>query len=390
MLILRLALADAWHEWRLSACAALTVAAVVAPLLLLLGLKTGVVDHLMTALRSDPQSRQLALRGHGSFPPAWFEALRARPDVAFVAPRLRQLAQPVDVARPEDPVTGLNADLWVSAAGDPLLGPAATAIGPASVVLSARLARQGRFAVGDRLVVWALRRGPEGNRRNDATVTVGAIAPESATQNAVVFAPLALAAGLERFQERGTDAVADDYAFPSFRLYARDITDVAILERLLLDQGLEVRTDVARIEWTLEIGRSLSALFAILTACAAAGVGVALAASLGANVLRKTRDLSLLRLLGVPPRRLAGFPLAQAVALAGAGTVLGALVALTVGVLINLAYGRGLLGEDTLCRLAPGDLLAALGASLALALLAGAAAARPVLRIAPAEGLRET
>jgi len=386
----RLALADMRHDAALFAGVALTVTAVLAPLLVLLGLKTGVIEHLVGALRADPAIREIVLRGHVPLPPEWFARMRARPDIAFVAPRMRQLAQPVDIGLAATPTRGTNADFVVSGPGDPILARAATGIGEASVVLSARLAQLGGFKPGDEITIWAIRRASTGNQRIDARAKVAAIAPPTASQNAVVYGPLAMAAALEAFQEKDSGQTeAPTHVFPSFRLYAREITDVATLERDLLAQGMEVRTEVGRIGWTLSIDRNLTTLFAVLTACGAAGVAVTLAVSLWGNIARKRRALSLLRLLGLPARALVVFPLVQAMLVAGLGSLLAAGVALAVGAMINAAYGVAYLEGNELCVIAPSHILATIASAILLALLASLVAVRPVLRIAPSEGMRE-
>jgi putative ABC transport system permease protein len=391
ILAARLALADMRHDVGLFAGVALTVTAVLAPLLLLLGLKTGVIEHLVGGLRADPQVREIVLRGHMPLPPEWFERMRARPDVAFVAPRMRQLAQPVDIGPAANPIRGTNADFVVSAPGDPLLGAASREIGAGSIVISQRLAQISGFKPGDEVAVWAIRRASTGNQRIDARARIAAIAPAAATQNAVVYGPLAMAASLEAFQERDTGQAtpAQAHIFPSFRLYARDITDVATLERDLLAQGMEIRTEVGRIGWTLSIDRNLTTLFAVLTACGAAGVAVTLAVSLWGNVARKRRSLSLLRLLGLPARALVVFPLVQGGLIALIGSALAAGTAMAVGAMINAAYGTAYLEGSQLCVIAPSHILFAFAGALALALLASLVAVRPVLRIAPSEGMRE-
>ena len=386
----RLALSDMRHDAGLFTGVALTVTAVLAPLLVLLGLKTGVLEHLVGGVRADPATREIVLRGHLPLPPEWFEAMRKRPDVAFVAPRMRQLAQPVDVGLAANPIRGTNADFVVSAPGDPVLGRAAAGIGEGSVVLSQRLAQLGSFKVGDEITVWAIRRATTGNQRIDARAKVASIAPPTATQNAVVYGPLAMAAALEAFQERDTgQTLAPAHIFPSFRLYARDITDVATLERDLLAQSREVRTEVGRIGWTLSIDRNLTTLFAVLTGCGAAGVAVTLAVSLWGNVARKRRALSLLRLLGLPAWALVVFPLVQGGLVAALGSLLGAGVALAVGAMINAAYGGAYLEGNELCVIAPVHIIVTVTSAIVLALLASLVAVRPVLRIAPSEGMRE-
>lgn len=397
-LVARLALADALHDRRLFLCFALTVAAVVAPLLLLFGLKTGVIDQLVGRLRADPATLEIRLRGHAAFDAAWFERMRARPEVAFVAPLSRFLARDLFVGRPADPLRGRNAGFVASGPGDPSLGPAAALVGGEAVVLGDRLARQGNFQPGEEILLWAIRPASvAGERRVDLRLRVAAIAPPVAGERPTIFLDPALAAAFEDFLEglavpalgwQGEPA-PETRPFAAFRLFARDIDDVAVLERDLVAEGNDVVTDAARIAWTRTLDRNLTALFAILAACAALGVAVALGASLWANVERKRAALSLLRLMGVEPGALRAFPLVQAAVVALAGSAIAAAAALLAAEAINRGFGGAYLEASELCAIRGRDVLVATAAVLVLALVAGLAALRPVLRIAPAEGMRE-
>ena len=153
-------------------------------------------------------------------------------------------------------------------------------------------------------------------------------------------------------------------------------------------EGLEVETHAARIGWVFRTDRNLTLLFLVLVGCAAIGVALALAATLWGNVLRKRRALSLLRLLGCPARRLALFPIVQAGLVALAGAALAAAGALCGAALMNAVFAPAF-GLPGLATVLAWHLAAATGATLGIALLAGAAAVRPILGIAPAEGLRE-
>ena len=106
--VLPLAWADWCAEARLSACAVLGLAAVLAPLLVLFGLKYGLVATLTERLLADPRTRELLPVGSGRYDAAWFERLRARPEIGFVVPRTRQIAataelRPLPVATAAEP-----------------------------------------------------------------------------------------------------------------------------------------------------------------------------------------------------------------------------------------------------------------------------------------------
>ena len=388
-LVLRLAVADALHDRVMFACAVLTVAAVLLPLLLLLGLKTGVVERLVADLRADPGATELRLRGNVALPPAWFEAMRARPDVGFVVPRVRTFGAAIQYARADDPIRARSADFMASGPRDPLLGALSAAIISGQVVVSQRVAEDASLRPGDELVLWRpLPRGAAPTPRVERRVVVAAIAPPGASGQRHIFGTAELAGLLEDVAEReGAPDAAGQRSFAGFRLYARDIADVAGLQRHVEAQGFEVETNAGRIAWVFTMDRNLTILFLMLVACAGVGVAGALAATLWGNVARKRRSLSLLRLMGLSARRLAWFPLIQAALVALVGAALAALATIGAAAAINAGFG-GAYGIPALARILPWHLGAAASGALGLSLLAGAIAVRPVLRIAPAEGLR--
>jgi len=57
--VARLALRDYSHEWHISGCFILGLALVLAPLLVLFGLKYGLVTSMLGALAEDPENREL-------------------------------------------------------------------------------------------------------------------------------------------------------------------------------------------------------------------------------------------------------------------------------------------------------------------------------------------
>ncbi|MFM7610852.1 MAG: FtsX-like permease family protein, partial [Alphaproteobacteria bacterium] len=118
---------------------------------------------------------------------------------------------------------------------------------------------------------------------------------------------------------------------------------------------------------------------------------VSLGVGLYANVERKQRDLSLLRLIGLSRRDLVVFPLLQALIIAAAGAASAGLLALSVAELVNRLPlgGANPAGGRALCVIAVEHLLLALLVSLLGAALSAAFAGYRAARIEPAEGLRD-
>ncbi|MEI8386187.1 MAG: FtsX-like permease family protein [Verrucomicrobiota bacterium] len=112
--ILRLAVADLRDEWLLSLCISLAIAAVLAPLMILFGLKSGAVEILRHRLVQDPRNREIRPKITRIYDVAWFADIKRRPDVAFVTPLTRGISSTVEAV---NVATGAAAKLDLSPTG---------------------------------------------------------------------------------------------------------------------------------------------------------------------------------------------------------------------------------------------------------------------------------
>ncbi len=120
--ILLLASADYRRERLLSLCSILGLTAVLAPLLILYGVKFGVMTTLTDRLLSDPNTMEVSPVSSGRFTARDFEQWRQVPGVAFVLPRTRSIAATMTLMTRvgDEPVTA-TVSLEPTAVGDPLL-----------------------------------------------------------------------------------------------------------------------------------------------------------------------------------------------------------------------------------------------------------------------------
>lgn len=391
---------DYVHEWRLSLCAVLALAAVLAPLLVLLGLKHGVMSTLIERLAREPRNRELLPAGGHRFAPAWFAALAMRPEVAFVIPRTRQIAGTLDLRRP-DLGRSLTVELLPTAPGDPLL-PVGVAppSEPLQLLVSQSAAEKLQLRAGDRLPAAVSR--SHGSRLEYAplTVTVNTVLPLTAFGRDAAFVRLDLLEAVEdyrdgfavaRFGWPGQPAAADppERRYPAFRLYARSLDEVAPLRDHLLSQGIEVETQAAAIAQIQTLNRNLTAIFALIAALSAVGYASALGINVLAAIERKRRELSILRLLGLPGRGLVWFPLLQALLTAGFGLALAGLAYTLASATINHWFADQVLPGEMVCRLRIEHGLYTAAATLLIMLLAASVGGWRAARIEPAEGLRD-
>lgn len=82
-LLLRLAMQDLWHDRSVSFCIISSLVAVIAPLLLMFGLRYGVVSQLQQELARDPRNLEIRMVSSGRYSAEWIAALRQKPEVGF-------------------------------------------------------------------------------------------------------------------------------------------------------------------------------------------------------------------------------------------------------------------------------------------------------------------
>ena len=198
--VFSLAAAHLWHEWVLTFCLIAALAAVIAPLLVLLGLKEGTIATLRDRLVEDPIYREIKPAATRSFEVAWFDGLKADPRTAFVIPTILPASSVIHLGLPGD--EGEMLDLVPTGAGDPLLLENGGVIpGPDGCVLTADAARRVGVRAGGRVQARITR--SRGGRMESVTLDLGvaAVLEPRAGGLARVYAPLGLVVDVEAYKE---------------------------------------------------------------------------------------------------------------------------------------------------------------------------------------------
>ncbi|MGB0712752.1 MAG: ABC transporter permease [Gammaproteobacteria bacterium] len=388
-----LALSDYKHEWRMSACFVLALAAVLAPMMVLFGLKFGIVTSMVDQLVQDPRNREIRAIGSGHFDKAWFDALNAREEVAFAIPKTRAIAATMDLFS-EKAGRIVPTELIPSAPGDPLIEDLDRhPEGYSTLILSQDAARKLEVDVGDRVDASIARRFDGKRERVHVNLTVAGIASAAAFGRDGAFVSLDMLNAAEDFRDgrevpvlnwSGDEPRGEDRHYPGYRLFAHSIYDVASLRDALEAQGLEVRTRAADIEVVQSIDRNLTIIFWIIAAVGLAGFSLSLGASLWANVDRKTRELSVLRLVGFRTSHIVWFPLYQGVFTGILGWALAAGLYFGIETSINTLFP-----DQAICVLLPEHYAGALGITLLSAIVSAFLGGWRAAGIEPSDGLRE-
>ena len=394
-----LSLRDYLNEWQMSGCFALALAAVLGPMLLLFGLKSGIIGNMLDQLINNPRNLEIQTIGAGRFDKPWIEALRNRSEVAFVVPKTRSLSASMDLKSEQAPDI-VQVEVIPSAPSDPLLGEQAAGLASSSdVVLSASAAHKLHVQAGDTVDASIARRFHGKRERQHIELNVVAVAPGAASKRAAAFVQLDLAEAIESFKD-GIAVAEFDWKgdspagqgkrlYSGFRLYARSLSDVAKLGRYMEDLGLKVRTRSEDIEIVQGMDRNLTMIFWAVALIGLIGFSVSLGASLWANVDRKRRDLSMMRLVGFHTGDIVWYPVFQALLTAVLGWAIAVGIYFGVAAGINRLMASQLQPGQEVCALEPVHFALALLLTIAASVVAAALAGYRASRIEPAEGLRE-
>lgn len=399
--VLLISLRDYAHEMRLSLCAVAALTAVLTPLLVLFGLKHGIVSTMLEDLRSSPHVRAIQPLGQGHYDLAWLEALRKHPGVEFVMPTTRYLSATVEVASTDAPRGRMErAEMMPTGPGDPLWRGTDLMLTPDSVqvVISASLSERTGVGAGGTLQGRIGRTVAGGERQGvSMALAVADVLPIHLVQRDVVLVPLAFLESVEDYREGraapffgwpGEPSPERSRVYASFRLYAETLDDVLAVRDHLVTLGVDTDTAAAQIQMVKGIDRALTALFLIISSLAAGGYALSMMLNLVALVARKQQDLSTLKMLGFSNAAVSLFPVFQAVVTAVAGFAFGAGLYFLAAPLINTLFAEGLREGQVVCALLPEHLAVAFGASLAIAIVTSVVGGYRAAAIQPAEGLR--
>ncbi|MGB3313204.1 MAG: FtsX-like permease family protein [Albidovulum sp.] len=395
-LICRLAFADLRHARVATLCQIFGLAALLVPLLIILGIKNGYIEDRTQALLENPEDLRIQFVGQDSFSAEFVQELRQHPDVRYIGAHPIQLAVQSDFAVPVNggPLVR-NVTLLATGAGDPYLGDGVEPPARGELVLSAALDGQlGGLEVGD--LVEVLMR-PNNSEPDGAylTFTVSGILPAGVwgrTGALLETGDLFLLQDWTHGDVDGTDlnpsreSYPDPEKFPLVRLYATDVDGAFRLVEDLARSGYASGASLEKAADLLSLRNALNSGFNTVAIVGLLGVAITFTASLWAAISRNRRPISLLRVGGLSQTQAFLLPATQAALIGTVGWVLSVcLYALLTG-LLNIALASTFRVDEALARLSMTEFLASAGATLVVSLIASLGAAYAITSITPEEG----
>lgn len=408
IVLIRLAVLDVWRDKKISLCMMAAVISVVAPLLLLFGLKHGVVSQMRNEISQQPANLEVRMIGSHDLEPSWFERMRADPGAGFVMPLTRSLNTTGDLrgsARNYLP----DVELIPSTDGDPLLlgkpGPG----GDNQVILSAQAAQRLAASPGDTLQLIISRQRDGQTERLTVPLVVQQMLEPAVFGRPAALISLHLLTILEDFRDGTAQPAAGQYTFdratdsgaassqravisrhyPRARIYAATMDDVPKLAASLAQQNIDTVSRLAEIEAVQAIDRLLGLVFGVIAWLGVAGCAASLVGAFAANIDRKRKDLALLRLMGYGRRMLMGYVMTQACLIAVLGFVVGFLLYLSGSQFFEARLGQALPQGQYVSLLEIDHVLLAFAMALLVAIVVSVLGGWMAMRVEPSESLRD-
>lgn len=381
----------------MSICFILALAAVLGPMLVLFGLKFGIVGGMVDNLMEDPGKREIRAVGSGRYDRVWIDQIRKRDDVDFIVPKTRSIAASIQL-KSNNASSIIPVEITPSDRGDPLL-PKGSAL-PDNlnrVLLSNSAAQKLKVSVGDSLDGSILRHFNKQKERVHLNLEVVGILPTSSFSRDGMFASVTLVEALEDFRDghavpaagwSGTPAT-EQRTYPGFRLYAKTIYDVSGLRDSFERSGIKVITQATDIETVQRMDKTLTGIYWAIAIIGIVGFSLSMGASLWANVERKRRELSVMRLIGFCTGDIIWFPILQSIYTAIFGWILACGIYFAAAWSINQMLAPQLEAGQDVCRLLPEHYLMALGLTVTVAIISSIIAGVRAANIEASDGLRE-
>lgn len=393
----RLACLDVWRDKKISICMIAAVVSIVAPLMLLFGLKHGVVTQMRSELASQPDNLEVRMIASHALDRAWFDDARQQSFIGFVAPLTRSLNTIGDL-RVSSSAFVANAELLPSFTGDPLLKGQAGPTGQ-NTWLSASAAQSLSLAAGETLsLIITRKRDGQTERLRVPLVVDGVLDAAVFGRPAALIAPDLLSA-LENFRDGEPWPLAGDFSpdpqaeqrslYPRARLYARTMDDVPALSQWLSDQDIQTVSRLAQIQSVQAIDRLLQLLFGVIAWLGILGCAASLIGAFSANIDRKRRDLALLRLIGYDRKSLLGYVMVQALVLTSIGYVVGVGFYWVGSELFNVLLGQALPAGHYVSVLTPLHVVSAMVIALGVAVVVSLIGGYMAMQVQPSESLRD-
>ncbi|MFC0179849.1 ABC transporter permease [Thorsellia kenyensis] len=402
MTLVRLAYQDLLFDKKIALCIIFSLVSVIAPLLLLFGLKHGIITQLNQQLLSDPRNLEIVVLGNKNYSEEWIDNLSFQKEVEFVIPLTRSLNAQADFVN-NNRYFIENVEIIPTANGDPLLAHQSRDLDFNEVILSSKTAQTLNIQKGETIKMIISRKVNNQLEKWNQEMKVVDTLETNYFNRSAAFISLETLIVTERYKdgditdiddfltdhEKVSALIKDKKEFAKFRLFASSLDDVNTLANMLLASNIETTTRQADIANVQAISYVLNIIFSVIAWITFIGCVASLTGAFLANIDRKRKDLAVLRLLGFSKKAVGFYILLQAAMMTTVGFALACALYYLGSYIFNSTLGAAIPQQGFVSVLTGFHLLIALSLSLLLSISVALIGVYRASRILPAESLRE-
>lgn len=391
-----LAWRDYFHEYAISLCAVLAFAAALTPIMVLGGLRNGVITTLTQRFLNAPGALAINPYGTKRYTDDDIANLAGLSDVAFIVPQTRTLASSVLIPREGRP--NMVADVIPTKEGDPLLLRYASIPEENEAVITQELARSLSDArIGKDIDLAVTRRRSGKDERVFSRVRIVGILPDAADWKAHVYLPFSHLLDMEHYRDgyavpsrkwEGETAIEMEKNYAGFRMYAKDPEAVLTIRDALKKLGIDAWTSAREVETIQGIKNALSLITLLVGGVTLVGMALSLASLAIGNVRRKARLTAQGHLMGLSRIQLVSVPLVQMAITSLLAATCSLIFYALVAHLLHFAASPWLEQGESATQLEVTHVFLLYAGSFLLSCLCGLTASVSLLSLQPAEVLR--
>lgn len=397
-LILTLAFKELRHDWKATGVLLCVIVSIVTPLLILFGLKQGVINTQRELLLNDPCNLEIKMLGHYHLSPLWFEQKAKDSRIQFIIPITRFLNTDINIIDKENKNSFV--DLIPTGQGDPLLKLTAIAapVQDNEVLITHALAKRLHINKGEQIQSQLFRKMNNESQTSHASLLVKDILPDySCLQRSAILTTLNFLKTVEDFKEGQqvdlfkvennklvtlkkkpndfkqlsknnhsffssknknpelieqpikTESVVPTQTKTTYakaRIFAKSLEDVTALSDELRSSSeeIEVISKAAEIEKLKQLNNFLNILLLIVLLIGAVGGGLALGGNFLLTIERKRLQIAQLRLLGIGKKQVNLFLWVQGIIITSTAFIMASLLSLITKIISDI-YSQDILGE---------------------------------------------
>ena len=393
-----LAFKDLWHDRKITFCLIVSLFSVIAPLLLLFGLKSGIIEAMEEEFLQDPLKREIRILGHQVHDLAWFEQLNKHDESAFIMPKTRILNAQVDLLKDSKHFLR-RVEILPTKVGDPVLsGYSEFPVAMDQIVISHTVGQALNVQQGDQLTLGITRQFQGMQQLGRYRVKVVGVLPESAFLRNAIFVDFKLLLAVDDFKDEHAVAAFGiiegkprevRVSFASARVFAKSLQGVAVLADFIRQTGVEVKTHAKDIEMIQQTEEVLSFIIKVIASVAVLGGTVSLAGFLIANLDRKRQHVATLKLLGFTATSVVSYPIIQSLVIASLGFLLASVGYYLGAVELDRVLGHSMQEQNFICQLSEQQMLGAYLLTVLVAFIAAIIGGFRAIKVEPAEIFRQ-